>query len=228
MNSTVPLLAAINADVVETILVLVVIVVGTLLELIMKTRQAQPPGGRARPQQPPRPVPKDAADEIDDFLRRAAGQRTPQAAGQRTAQAAQPARVAAAGAAAPKPVVAEVVAVAPVGGQVTEHVQKYIDTEQFTRRGAQLGEEVVAEVDREIDQHLRQVFDHSVSRLAAVPGEAATPPVAFEPLELSEASAIEIPATFATGLTDLLTSAESIRQAIVLNEILHRPEERWA
>ena len=75
------------------------------------------------------------------------------------------------------PVHAEVVADAPVGGKVEEHVKKYLDSEDFARRESQLGEEV-AQADKAIDQHFSQVFDHQVSRLASLPGEAAVPPVA--------------------------------------------------
>ena len=74
----------------------------------------------------------------------------------------------------------------------------------------------------------RQVFDHQVSQLAALPGEAAAAPVAVESSEAAEAAYLEIPATFATGMTDLLSNPEAIRQAIVFNEIFRRPEERWA
>ena len=85
----------------------------------------------------------------------------------------------------------------------------------------------MAQADREIDQRLHQVFDHNVSNLELMPGEAATAPVVVAPLELTEQSLLDIPATFATGLSDLLADPDSVRQAIVLNEILHRPEERW-
>ena len=68
----------------------------------------------------------------------------------------------------------------PVGGEVSAHVKKYLDSEKFESRAGELGQDVVQTVDREIDQHLHQVFDHSVSRLAAVPGEAAAAP-AVEP-----------------------------------------------
>jgi len=44
-------------------------------------------------------------------------------------------------------------------------------------------------------------------------------------VELTEQSLLDIPATFATGLTDLLADPDSVRQAIVLNEVLHRPVE---
>jgi len=84
----------------------------------------------------------------------------------------------------------------------------------------------VAQADQQIDQRLQQVFDHRVSKLEVVPGEAAAPPMAYEPPDLVGASA-DIPATFATGLLELVSSPESLSQAIILNEILHRPEERW-
>ena len=65
-----------------------------------------------------------------------------------------------------------------------------------------------------------------MSKLEAVPGEAAAPPVAVGPAEFADAGS-EVPASFATGLLDLVSSPDSLRQAIILNEILHRPEERW-
>ena len=36
-----------------------------------------------------------------------------------------------------------------------------------------------------------------------------------------------MPATSAAGFAALLADADSIRQAIILNEILQRPEHRW-
>ena len=99
-------------------------------------------------------------------------------------------------------------------------------TREFTKRSTELGSEV-AQADREIDQRLHQVFDHHVSNLELMPGEAAAPPVVVTPVELTEQSLLDIPATFATGLTDLLADPDSVRQAIVLNEILHRPLEHW-
>jgi hypothetical protein len=130
-----------------------------------------------------------------------------------------------------EPVRAEVIAEVaqgqekPVGGQVSEHVQKYLDEQAFRRRESELGKEV-ANADRQIDQHLQQVFDHRVSKLEAVPGEAAAPPAAYEPPDLV-GSAADIPDSFATGLLELITNPDSLRQAIILSEILHRPEERW-
>ena len=119
----------------------------------------------------------------------------------------------------------KVAAEKPVGGQVSEHVQKYLDEQAFTQREDALGKEV-AQADRQIDQHLQQVFDHRVSKLEATPGEAAAPPTVYEPPNLV-GSAEDVPASFATGLLDLIANPDSLRQAIILSEILHRPEERW-
>lgn len=226
MGLLVPLLAAgIDPGLIKLIVVLIILVVagiGKLLGMIQR-----PPGGPPRPQPPPRPAAKDVAGEIDEFLRRASQQRTTQQTASQRPQPvrAQPAKPSAP--AAPQPLVAQVVTPAPVGGQVTEHVQKYLDTDEFARRGAKLGEDVASEVNRDIDQHLHQVFDHSVSQLAAVPGEAASPPATVGPAELAEPAGAEVPSTFATDLAALLTNPDSIRQAVVLNEILQRPEGRW-
>ncbi len=67
----------------------------------------------------------------------------------------------------------------PVGAQVGKQVEKYLDTEEFTRRTSQLGGEV-AQADVESDQRLKQVFSHDVSQLAKKPGESAAPPAPDE------------------------------------------------
>jgi len=211
MNPFIPLLAAINVDLLKFAMLMVFFLLAGLAQLVAKLKKVQPPPAK------PRPIQADVADEIEEFMRRAAARRRG-APGTPTAPAAAPPQAA-------QPVQAEVVAEKPVGGQVEQHVKKYLDAEDFSRRSQELGEEVT-QVDREVDQHLHQVFDHDVSRLAVVPGEAAAPPTAVEPAELG-VSAPEIPATFATGLLDLVGSPDALRQAIILNEILHRPEERW-
>jgi hypothetical protein len=85
-----------------------------------------------------------------------------------------------------------------------------------------LGKEV-AEADDQIDAHLHQVFDHRVGKLAAVPGEAAKPPAPAVPA--AESLAMEEPAS--AFAFDFLSQPESLCQAVILNEILQRPEQRW-
>jgi hypothetical protein len=130
---------------------------------------------------------------------------------------AQPAR--------PQLVQAEVVRAQPLGEGIKQHVGKYLDAGEFQRRAAGLGEEV-AQADEQIEQRLHTKFNHEVSSLAAVPGESAAAPRALpggEPEDLAAA----LPSTAAAGLAAMLGSSEGIRRAIVINEILTRPEDRW-
>jgi len=83
--------------------------------------------------------------------------------------------------------------------------------------------------DNQFDRHLHQAFDHKLGRLGPSVVEAPPPPPTVEPSpDLSGATAVEIPPTFAAGLAAMLSDTDSVRQAIVLSEIIHRPEQRWA
>lgn len=188
-------------------------------QFLSKVRTFPPPDKRPLPP----PTSPDVADEIEEFMRRKMERR--QARRERIEAKSDAKPIQAEIVVAVKPVRAEVVAEKPVGGQVSAHVEKYLDEQEFKRRESNLGKEV-AQADAEINQHLQQVFDHRVSKLAAVPGEAASPPVAYAPPDLVGAAA-DIPETFATGLLELVGDPDSLRQAIILSEILHRPEERW-
>ena len=218
MSPYAPLLAAgDNAELIKLIVIVVFAILVGIGKFVAKIQQAKPPMGN--PQPPILPAAFEKANEVEEFMHRAAAK-------PRTAAGAEPVRRPQMRPQAEKPVQAEVVADAPVGGKIGKQVERDLDTQEFTKRTTQLGSEVV-QADREIDQHLHQVFDHHVSNLELMPGEAAAPPLVVAPLELTEQSLLDIPATFATGLTDLLADPDSVRQAIVLNEILHRPEERW-
>jgi hypothetical protein len=218
------LFAGIDAELIKAIVILVFLALAGLAKLLSGMQQV-PPGQRPRVAPPPAEV----SDEIEDFLRRAAQrQSAPQS------PPAQPVRQIPKK--FPRPAVEPILAVAvdettekpqpkPVGGQVTEHVQKYLDAGEFSRRTSRLGDEV-AQTDREIDEHLHQVFDHTVSRLSNVPGEAAAPPVAVAPPGMVETSPDEL-ATSAENLLAVFSDPDLLCQAVVLSEILHRPEERW-
>jgi hypothetical protein len=241
MNSLVLPLSAIDPGLIKLIVVAVFLILAGIGKLLTKFQEQQQAAALRRRQEanradeaddfsnrvvqprrdePVQPVRAAPSDEIEDFLRRAAQSR-------KTGQA-QPVRQ-------PQPqprpqteipVQATIVAETPVGDNIRRQVDKDLDTRAFTQRSNQLGSEVAA-ADKQIDERLHQVFDHHVSKLELMPGEAAAPPAVAVPLELTEQSLLDIPATFATGLTDLLADPDSVRQAIVFNEILHRPEERW-
>ena len=114
-----------------------------------------------------------------------------------------------------------------VGGRVGKQVQKYMDTSDFRRRSEALGGEV-AQADQQFTQNVGQAFSGKVSRLASRPGEAALPvevvmAEAAGPEYLSRPTLDALPEA-GSGLADLLGSPENIAQAVVMSEILRRPE----
>ena len=91
-------------------------------------------------------------------------------------------------------------------------------TEEIAERTRHLGEEVDL-ADDKLEAHLHQVFDHSVGQLK----KQATDSVPKPP----EGPRDQIPALTSAGIAQMMRSPEAIRNAIILGEILHRPEERW-
>ena len=95
-----------------------------------------------------------------------------------------------------------------VAEQVTAHTRSLAD------KASQLGQRIVAE-DQQFDVQLKAKFDHAVGTLA----ETAMPSTAEQTAPPSE--------TPASQLASLLANPSGIRQAVLVNEILRRPSERW-
>jgi hypothetical protein len=121
---------------------------------------------------------------------------------------------------------AQVVPETPLGEEIRKQVAEHLDTRQFDRSAAELGD-AVFQADTLLGRHLHDVFDHDLSRLAGAPGESAQAPRVDEAAEPQD-RVHELPPTAAAGLAALLSNASTVRQAIVINEILQRPEHRWA
>ncbi|MEE8451743.1 MAG: hypothetical protein V3R99_07500 [Thermoguttaceae bacterium] len=217
MSDFSPLFAFDIGEWVPVVIFIVIAVISVLGKILNKAGQKQQPGGggprparQAPRRQGQKPAGEQLVDEIGDFLRKAAKQGRGQQ-GQAGPQARQP---------RPKPVRAEAVRAAPVeaqavgevptGSGVERHVREHLEKEKLTRRSSRLGSEV-SQADEKIDQRLHEVFDHDVSELAKRSKKTA-----------------ELPSTAAAGLTALFSNAESIRQAIIINEVLTRPVDRWA
>ncbi|MGD0654183.1 MAG: hypothetical protein ABSA16_07570 [Thermoguttaceae bacterium] len=236
MNALLPFAAAIDfGEVVRILIIVVVFLVVMIGKLIGNMRAPQRPPGPMNspaplPQQPrpaPRPQaqtarPKTVKEEIDEFLSRAAQKKQLQPTSadpvHRISQPMTPL------AQRSGPLQAEVVRERPVGGEVSEHVKKYLDEKQFDERASKLGGEVAA-ADTKIEQHLKEVFGHGIGKLAAKPGETAAPPT-IKPTDFFQDELPALPAAGA-GLAALLNNIDNLRQAIVLNEILQRPIDRW-
>lgn len=178
------------------------------------------PAARPRPRAPAPRTPaaqSTMSDEVNEFLRRAAEKR---------GQAARPA--------SPPPLEAEprrLVASLddtsfsgaspaesgpPTGSGVAEYVQQQLGNREFDE--SHLSQ--VGQVESQFAAHTQQVFQHSVGHLAAQSAAAA------------DADAAPSPTTppanpVAETVGALLADPRSIRQAVILNEILDRPVERW-
>jgi len=167
--------------------------------------------------QPANPLPPDRSgggriqEQIDEFLRRAAQRR----GGQPAVEEAKPVKS------------DDADDDAPVGGRLGQASQKYMDTSDFRRRSEELGGEVV-QSDQQFTQQVQQAFSGEVGRLASRPGEAAQPSEVVDselagPEYLSRPTLDALPES-GSGLGDLLGTPENIAQAVIMSEILRRPE----
>ena len=197
-------------------------------------RAAPPPVAKADGQ----PQPQNQADplraEVEEFLRRAEGQKPREA---RPAGRAEPQRDRPPGMpqreSQPVPrraVLTEPAAASPerepprprkprrVAQQkpaetrregIAEHVQRHMSTADVTDSAEHLGEKV-ALADDKLEARLEQKFEHQLGRLKHV-----------------ETKEEEVGPSIAQQVRQLLGNPEGMRQVIVANEILRRPEERW-
>lgn len=174
-------------------------------------------------------------DEVEEFLRRAA---------QRRAQVEAQARGAAQGKRPAKPPPAApparrlaqqgepLVVLQPVDAQVVDaQLVNSVDriaaeVNQLARGAASVSAHSArlgAEVDRaddNLDAHLQSVFDHKLGSLQATPIGNATGPAASP-------SAQRIATATQTNILRMLRTPGGMRDAIIISEVLKRPEERW-
>lgn len=96
---------------------------------------------------------------------------------------------------------------------VSDHVRTHLDTSDLVDHATQLGEEV-GMADDKLDARLQMKFDHSVASLRSGSSVQDTTTTTterrFSPL--------------AMNLLNMLRSPESISQAILISEVLRRPD----
>ncbi len=212
-----PLIWAVDADLIITIaIVLFGIVIPLILNVVNKLKEVQGKmAGGAGPQKP-RPVDAQVEDEIGEFLRRAAARRQGE-------PAAQPAPKPPPRLVQEQPVEAVVLETVPRQPAMDEQVAHDIDTRKFDERARQT-ERRAAQASRKAQRRSRKKFDHEVAHLT---GNAAAPLRPKESALEPEDRLDHVGLALAAGLPALLRNTQSLRQAIVINEILQRPEERW-
>ena len=99
---------------------------------------------------------------------------------------------------------------------VAEHVAEQVTSraESLANQASKLGQRIVAE-DQQFDTQIKAKFDRAVGTLAG--GES---PASAEPTQPSNDSP-------AAQLAAMLANPGGIRQAVLVNEILRRPSDRW-
>jgi hypothetical protein len=111
------------------------------------------------------------------------------------------------------PVEAEIVEAEPVHEGIATKLRTGIDTSDVTQGAARMGAEVGL-ADDKLDAHLHAAFDHRVGNLQARSDESAQPETAGA-------------RSFAAEIVDMFRDPRRISQAIILNEILNPPTQRW-
>ncbi|WP_254513683.1 hypothetical protein [Anatilimnocola floriformis] len=173
-------------------------------------------------------------DEVEEFLRRAAARRAQAEAKRREQQ--QPAKpapppqqpqrqplVQRQPLAQRAPVQAEPLVeiidaeVADTSSSFNSSVSQHLrGTTEIARHASSLGAEVDQADDR-LEARLHKTFDHQLGQLK----DTTTAAPVKQPMQTSDALLASM------NLTRLLSNAQSIRNAIILSEVLNRPESRW-
>lgn len=242
-----PLVAAINLDDIIKIIIFgggALIWIASQVVAAMKKQEqaAKPPPAHARPQPAAKPRPKPAdslSDEIDKFLRRMTQDGGEEAAEVEVLEPAEPARPAPQQRPLAAPVPVEVVDVKPLHEPLTEelveHVQQHIGASSFDEEVASLGQ-VTGHADERLESRLHHKFDHRVGSLADDQITQVADsineqeyqdfhdmPTAADKRQLAQA----VSASQVSPVSEIFGSPESIRRAIIINEIFRRPEDRW-
>lgn len=101
---------------------------------------------------------------------------------------------------------------AQLGGSVGEHVSQHLGGNKFDERAGRLSQ-IKKSVDQDIGSRVKSAFDHQVGSLAQQSAQA-------EPTA-------DIGENPTTALLAMLRDPQSMRNAIILQEILQPPTHRW-
>jgi hypothetical protein len=128
----------------------------------------------------------------------------------------------------------------PVRESVAQHVAETLDNSKFARRATQLSQ-VQQDSDNEFKQHMQRVFQRELGTLktesAGIFEAAAATAADISATALAKATASAAGSQSATaptvarkGSSDIalfLAGRKNMRDAIILSEIMQRPEQRW-
>ena len=102
---------------------------------------------------------------------------------------------------------AEIVEAEPIHEGIAEHVSQHLDTDDITSRASHLGT-AARQADDKLESHIHDKFDRDLSKIDDhLPEEGQ--PSGGKPA--------------ASEIAEMLRNPKSIRQAVILSEILNRP-----
>ncbi len=166
------------------------------------------------------------SDEIDEFIRRAAEKRK-QGQGQRKPQRPKPAPPAAAPVARQRPKLAPEIVEAEIIEDISTSVSRNLNTQEFEQRAAHMTEDV-DNADERVEARLQQNFDHKLGRLSQIDSTAAgSAPTSRSATDTAAQVTTADENLMLTFLLKSFHTPQTIRQAIILSDILARPEHRW-
>ncbi len=108
---------------------------------------------------------------------------------------------------------------------VGQHVRRHLQTGGIAQRDAHLGD-ALGHADERLESHLHGVFDHQVGSLTRQSGRAG-----MSVAEGTDAGVWQHDAEMnplSDQLFQMLSTPQQVRTALVLAEVLRRPEERWS
>jgi hypothetical protein len=125
-----------------------------------------------------------------------------------------------------EPVRADVIPVEPVvvRESIAEHVQRHIESGGID---ASRGQSKVEQADERMSSHLHEAFDHRLGRLEGEGVKLSGTTVAAGRAASKTTQPPPAPSEIATRIAQMMRTPADLSAAIVLNEILKRPEERW-
>ncbi|HEX4143378.1 MAG TPA: hypothetical protein VHY91_07490 [Pirellulales bacterium] len=214
---------------VQLAILVIMVVIYTINQIMNYERKAQgpkqarpasrrPPGpeaGAKRTPAPARPAAPQKTDpllaEIQKFLKQSnPDQRRP---GRPQPAASRPVRI--------EPIVSRGPAAGDSVGRPLD--SRHLDTSEFGARASQMTDDL-KRGDIERQQHFQQTFAHKLGRLTDT-STAGAKAIAPDAPALSTAPVAPVPPSDWLPLPT--TKPEDLRRAVMLNEILQRPEHRW-
>lgn len=124
------------------------------------------------------------------------------------------------------PVVADLIPEeGPREPSLDQHVEQFLRTDQIQAHTPPL-ETTVSRVEQEVEAHLREDFDQQLPEMARLPLGFSDRSAGAAEMEAMYGASF-IPPTVLTGLSSLLATTDSLRDAILFYEIFQPPWQRW-